>query len=102
MRDDFVGKAVGSFIVWNVPCTSVTIFKYNYHRPPLRDLFAGGGFTSSSGGFETALLDDRPPALGGGGVGDAAERDKAAIAQDLRAGLITKEAAKRDYDYEGE
>ena len=53
----------------------MTIFKYkreqlNYHRPPLRDLFAGGGFTSSSGGFETALLDDRPPALGGGGVGD--------------------------------
>jgi len=39
---------------------------------------------------------------GGGGVGDAAERDTAAIAHDIRAGLITKEAAKRDYDYEGE
>jgi hypothetical protein len=72
LRDDFYDfvKSVGSFIVWNM-----TIFKYkreqlNYHRPPLRDLFAGGGFTSSSGGFETALLDDRPPALGGGGVGD--------------------------------
>lgn len=39
---------------------------------------------------------------GGGGVGDAAERDTAAIAHDIRAGLITKDAAKRDYDYEGE
>ena len=39
---------------------------------------------------------------GGGGVGEAADRNTAAIAHDIRAGLITKEAAKRDYDYDGD
>ena len=36
---------------------------------------------------------------GGGGVGAAADRDPAAIARDINAGLITPEAAKRDYGY---
>ena len=31
---------------------------------------------------------------GGGGIGDAGERDKAAVAADLQAGLISAEAAR--------
>ena len=38
---------------------------------------------------------------GGGGYGVAAERDKALVAEDLRAGLITLEQARDDYGYEG-
>ena len=38
---------------------------------------------------------------GGGGYGAPAGRDRALVAEDLRAGLITPEQAKRDYGYEG-
>ena len=34
---------------------------------------------------------------GGGGYGDPAERDAARLAADLRSGLVTPEAARRDY-----
>ena len=35
---------------------------------------------------------------GGGGLGDPAERDPALIQQDLRNGIVSPEAAERDYD----
>ncbi len=38
---------------------------------------------------------------GGGGFGDPAKRDHAAIARDIAEGYVTLEAAKRDYGYEG-
>jgi N-methylhydantoinase B len=34
---------------------------------------------------------------GGGGLGDPLERDTAAVAEDVRLGLVTREAARRDY-----
>ncbi|HVZ43577.1 MAG TPA: hydantoinase B/oxoprolinase family protein [Ramlibacter sp.] len=34
---------------------------------------------------------------GGGGIGDAAARDRAAVAEDLRNGLISERAAREDY-----
>ena len=37
---------------------------------------------------------------GGGGIGDAGARDKAAVAADLQAGLISAEAARADYGYD--
>jgi N-methylhydantoinase B len=37
---------------------------------------------------------------GGGGYGDAHERDRDAIARDLRLGYLTPAGAKRDYGYE--
>jgi N-methylhydantoinase B len=36
---------------------------------------------------------------GGGGYGHADDRDRAAIQADLREGLITPEAAAREYGY---
>jgi N-methylhydantoinase B len=39
---------------------------------------------------------------GGGGLGDPRERDRAKVAEDLRLGLITREAARRDYGYAGD
>ena len=36
---------------------------------------------------------------GGGGLGDARDRDRSLIARDLRDGLISPEAAARDYGY---
>ena len=38
---------------------------------------------------------------GGGGYGAAQERDREAVADDLRAGLITAAQAKQDYGFEG-
>ena len=38
---------------------------------------------------------------GGGGYGDAADRDAALVAEDVRAGLITVEQAKKDYGFKG-
>ncbi|MEL6119030.1 MAG: hydantoinase B/oxoprolinase family protein [Pseudomonadota bacterium] len=38
---------------------------------------------------------------GGGGYGEANERDKGAVAEDLAAGLISAQQAKSDYGYEG-
>ncbi|WP_223428684.1 hydantoinase B/oxoprolinase family protein [Tateyamaria pelophila] len=38
---------------------------------------------------------------GGGGYGAATDRDKALVAEDVRAGLISAEQAKTDYGYEG-
>lgn len=37
---------------------------------------------------------------GGGGIGNPSDRDPEAIGADLRNGLITKEAARRDYGYD--
>jgi N-methylhydantoinase B len=37
---------------------------------------------------------------GGGGWGDPMTRPRQAIEDDLRAGLISPEAARRDYGYE--
>ena len=37
---------------------------------------------------------------GGGGHGDPAERDAAEIERDLKAGYVTPEGAKRDYNFE--
>jgi N-methylhydantoinase B len=34
---------------------------------------------------------------GGGGYGDPLQRDPAAVARDVRAGLVSREAAERDY-----
>jgi N-methylhydantoinase B len=36
---------------------------------------------------------------GGGGVGDPAERDRSRIAEDIKLGYLTPEAAARDYGY---
>lgn len=36
---------------------------------------------------------------GGGGLGDAYERSAQAIAQDVRSGLVSSQAARRDYHY---
>ena len=38
---------------------------------------------------------------GGGGLGPAAERDPSRVAADLRNGLISPEAAARDYGVSG-
>jgi N-methylhydantoinase B len=38
---------------------------------------------------------------GGGGMGPPADRDPEAIGRDIRLGYISKEAAERDYDFEG-
>ncbi len=38
---------------------------------------------------------------GGGGYGDAADRDRDSVAADIRAGLISAEQAKTDYGFEG-
>jgi len=38
---------------------------------------------------------------GGGGYGDPAKRDSAAIRADVEAGYVTPEAAERDYGYKG-
>ncbi|KEJ89024.1 hydantoinase B/oxoprolinase family protein [Sulfitobacter donghicola] len=38
---------------------------------------------------------------GGGGYGDAAGREKTLVAEDIRAGLISVEQAKKDYGFEG-
>ena len=37
----------------------------------------------------------------GGGIGDPKERDRAAIEQDIKNGLITPERAKEVYGYAG-
>jgi N-methylhydantoinase A/oxoprolinase/acetone carboxylase beta subunit/N-methylhydantoinase B/oxoprolinase/acetone carboxylase alpha subunit len=42
----------------------------------------------------------RIESAGGGGFGDPAERDPELVLGDVRAGLVTCEAAKRDYDQE--
>ena len=39
---------------------------------------------------------------GGGGVGDPAERERWRIAEDIRLGYLTPEAALRDYGYSPE
>ena len=36
---------------------------------------------------------------GGGGYGDPAKRDRAALARDVAEGYVTPDAAERDYDY---
>ena len=38
-------------------------------------------------------------APGGGGWGDPAERDRAAIAEDVREGYVSAECAARDYGF---
>lgn len=38
---------------------------------------------------------------GGGGMGEPTRRDPALVAQDVADGLLTREAAKRDYGWEG-
>ena len=38
---------------------------------------------------------------GGGGLGDPKKRERALVEADIAAGLVTKNAAKRDYGYEG-
>ena len=38
---------------------------------------------------------------GGGGVGDPAERNREAVARDLKEGLISDEAAKKIYNFDG-
>ena len=37
---------------------------------------------------------------GGGGLGDPAARDAAAVEQDVRRGLVSPEAAKQDYGFD--
>jgi N-methylhydantoinase B len=39
-------------------------------------------------------------ASGGGGYGDPKKRDRKLLAEEIRNGVITPEAAKRDYGYE--
>ena len=38
---------------------------------------------------------------GGGGYGPAAERDREAVARDVRLGYVTPEAARGDYGWDG-
>ncbi len=38
---------------------------------------------------------------GGGGYGDPAKRDRAALENDIAEGYVTLEAAKREYGYRG-
>ena len=39
-------------------------------------------------------------ASGGGGYGDPLRRDRALLAEEIRNGVITLEAARRDYGYQ--
>ena len=56
-----------------------------------RHLPSKGAFQAPAG----SVVDMIPP--GAGGFGPAAERDRAAIAADLRDGYVTEAAVKRDY-----
>jgi N-methylhydantoinase B len=56
-----------------------------------RDLPSKGAFAAPAG----ALVDMRTP--GSGGFGPPAERDRAAIARDLRDGYVSPQGAARDY-----
>jgi N-methylhydantoinase B len=56
-----------------------------------RHLPSKGAFAAPAG----ALVDMRTP--GSGGFGPPAERDRAAIARDLRDGYVSAEGARRDY-----
>jgi N-methylhydantoinase B len=56
-----------------------------------RHLPSKGAFAAPAG----SLVDMRTP--GSGGFGPAAERDRAAIARDLRDGYVSEEGARRDY-----
>jgi N-methylhydantoinase B len=38
---------------------------------------------------------------GGGGWGEPARRDRAAVARDVARGLVSADAARRDYGWEG-
>jgi N-methylhydantoinase B len=59
-----------------------------------RKLTSKGGFLAPSGSL---VVMDAP---GSGGYGPAAERDPAALAEDLLDGYVTASAARRDYGYE--
>lgn len=50
-------------------------------------------------GFQTIPAGDRliVEMPGGGGIGEAGTRDAARVAADVRAGLVTRDAAERDY-----
>ncbi len=50
-------------------------------------------------GFQTIPAGDRliVEMPGGGGIGEAGTRDTARVAADVRAGLVTRDAAERDY-----
>jgi N-methylhydantoinase B len=63
------------------------------------DVSLGSGKKLRGKGQQTVPKGDRViiSMPGGGGLGDPAKRDVAAIEQDLRLGLVTPEAAQRDY-----
>jgi N-methylhydantoinase B len=56
-----------------------------------RHLPSKGAFAAPAG----SVVDMRTP--GSGGFGPPAERDRAAIARDLRDGYVSEEGAQRDY-----
>ncbi|QIG78772.1 hydantoinase B/oxoprolinase family protein [Stakelama tenebrarum] len=79
-------------------------------KHPARGVLGGqpGACASASvGGLGAVSLKSRSPLkpgasvtfhfAGGGGFGDPAERDPAAVATDMRLGLVSEDAARRDY-----
>src|SRR5207302_1473011 len=99
---EFVVRARGGARVWLSPFFDRT-------RNPARGLF--GGQEGAPGSFTIDGVAQHPKATveipagaratvalpGGGGYGDPAERDPAALADDLAQGWITAEHARRAY-----
>jgi N-methylhydantoinase B len=97
-------------------CFLTAAYSRNKHLP----WSAGGGREGSANRIEVLRADGRNEhhavvsgltvnrddviriiTANGGGYGDPRERDRAAIANDLRDGYITAEQAAREYDYTG-
>ena len=97
-------------------CFLTAAYSRNKHLP----WSAGGGREGSANRIEVLRADGRKEhhavvsgltvnrddvirivTANGGGYGDPRERDRAAIANDLRDGYITAEQAAREYDYTG-
>ncbi|WP_226781590.1 hydantoinase B/oxoprolinase family protein [Oceaniglobus trochenteri] len=105
-----VGQAFAIKVLSDVPVDFVPGTNDRVDNPPF-GLF--GGQAGRGGGFwiEGQKADRRRSQRmehgqvvtvvvpGGGGCGNPSERDRAAIAEDLKEGLITSEGAARDYDY---
>ena len=103
---------LGSTIEVDVPTGEpymVSVLSDRFGQPA--EGYAGGG-PGARAGFRTSTRTRRSPKLslplpagasftlelpGGGGFGDPRERDPEAVAEDVREGLVSRAAARRDY-----
>ena len=103
---------LGSTIEVEVPTGEpymVSVLSDRFGQPA--EGYAGGG-PGARAGFRTSTRTRRSPKLslplpagasftlelpGGGGFGDPRERDPEAVAEDVREGLVSRAAARRDY-----